>query len=94
MAILLKNARYLDWYNFSIVEGHILVEAGSRGNMRLLEAIPEEIQADTEVVDLNYKLVTKSFVNGHHHIYSTLARGMPLPEAMPRNFTEILEKIW
>ncbi|MCP4209172.1 MAG: amidohydrolase family protein, partial [Shimia sp.] len=37
---------------------------------------------------------TKSFGCGHHHIYSTLARGMPAPPKIPANFTEILQYVW
>ena len=33
-------------------------------------------------------------VCAHHHLYSTLARGMPPPPATPTNFQEILELIW
>jgi cytosine/adenosine deaminase-related metal-dependent hydrolase len=38
--------------------------------------------------------VTKSFGCGHHHIYSTLARGMPAPSKTPSNFMEVLQYIW
>ena len=35
------------------------------------------------------------FVNAHTHIYSALAPlGMPPPAAPPRNFVEILERVW
>src|SRR5580700_3662725 len=37
---------------------------------------------------------TPGLICGHHHLYSTLARGMPAPPRTPRNFTEILELIW
>ena len=37
---------------------------------------------------------TPGLVCGHHHLYSTLARGMPAPPATPHNFGEILEQIW
>ena len=33
-------------------------------------------------------------VCAHHHLYSSLARGMPAPPKTPRNFIEILEQIW
>jgi cytosine/adenosine deaminase-related metal-dependent hydrolase len=39
-------------------------------------------------------IVTKSFVCAHHHAYSALARGMPLPKKAPQNFAQILEYIW
>jgi cytosine/adenosine deaminase-related metal-dependent hydrolase len=38
--------------------------------------------------------VTPGLVCAHHHLYSTLARGMPAPPRTPRDFTEILEQIW
>ena len=37
---------------------------------------------------------TSGFVCAHHHLYSTLARGMPSPPQAPRAFGEILEQIW
>jgi cytosine/adenosine deaminase-related metal-dependent hydrolase len=37
---------------------------------------------------------TAGFVCAHHHLYSTLARGMPAPPVTPRRFGEILEQIW
>jgi len=33
-------------------------------------------------------------VNAHHHLYSTLARGMPAPSRTPTTFPEILELVW
>jgi cytosine/adenosine deaminase-related metal-dependent hydrolase len=38
---------------------------------------------------------TPGLVCGHHHLYSALARGMPVPPGgPPRDFTQILERIW
>ncbi len=37
---------------------------------------------------------TPGLVCGHHHLYSTLARGMPPPARVPTNFVEILELVW
>ena len=37
---------------------------------------------------------TPGLVCAHHHLYSTLARGMPAPPRVPRNFPEILELVW
>lgn len=38
--------------------------------------------------------VTAGRVCAHHHLYSSLARGMPAPPRTPRSFGEILEQIW
>lgn len=37
---------------------------------------------------------TPGLVCGHHHLYSSLARGMPAPPKTPTSFQEILEQIW
>jgi putative selenium metabolism protein SsnA len=47
-----------------------------------------------EVIDAAGCLVLPGFVIAHHHLYSTLARGMPGPSAAPRTFVEVLERIW
>ncbi len=33
-------------------------------------------------------------VCAHHHLYSSLARGMPAPPRTPTNFLQILEQVW
>jgi cytosine/adenosine deaminase-related metal-dependent hydrolase len=37
---------------------------------------------------------TPGMVCGHHHLYSTLARGMPAPPRQPTDFRSILEQVW
>jgi cytosine/adenosine deaminase-related metal-dependent hydrolase len=37
---------------------------------------------------------TPGLVCAHHHLYSTLARGMPAPPATPTDFPSILEQVW
>ena len=38
--------------------------------------------------------VTPGLVCAHHHLYSSLARGMPAPPKQPTDFLEILEQVW
>jgi putative selenium metabolism protein SsnA len=47
-----------------------------------------------EVHDLSGKYVMPGLVNSHTHLYSALARGMAYPKDSPKNFLEILQKIW
>lgn len=47
-----------------------------------------------EILDLRGRLVLPGLVNAHTHLYSALARGMPAPASPPRNFVDILEKVW
>ncbi len=44
--------------------------------------------------DCTGALVVPGNVCAHHHLYSALARGMPYRLAPPRNFTEILQRVW
>jgi cytosine/adenosine deaminase-related metal-dependent hydrolase len=37
---------------------------------------------------------TSGLVCGHHHLYSSLARGMPAPPVQPTDFRSVLEQIW
>lgn len=39
-------------------------------------------------------VTTSGLVCAHHHLYSSLARGMPAPAKQPRSFLDILEQIW
>lgn len=47
-----------------------------------------------EAVDVGGRLVMPALINCHTHLYSTLARGMRLAGAAPKNFPEILKKVW
>ncbi|MDQ3784254.1 MAG: amidohydrolase family protein [Actinomycetota bacterium] len=49
---------------------------------------------DGERLDVSGCVVMPGNVCAHHHLYSTLARGMPGPSRPPRNFIETLELIW
>jgi len=47
-----------------------------------------------DVIDAQGKLLMPALINCHTHLYSTLARGISLPGRAPRNFPEILRKLW
>ncbi len=47
-----------------------------------------------ENIDLSGKFIMPGMVNAHTHLYSALSRGMTGPEQQPRNFVDILKKIW
>ena len=93
MAILLKNTTYIDWKNLEFTDADVLVNEGLNGKIKLY--YPGECDnRNIYTIDCGGKFVTKSLVNGHHHVYSALARGMPGPPQIPKNFSEILKHIW
>jgi putative selenium metabolism protein SsnA len=47
-----------------------------------------------ETVDCGGAVLMPGLVNGHTHVYSALAAGMPAPPRPPRNFHEVLQFIW
>ncbi len=96
MTVYLKNATYLDWQSFEIKNTNLGVEEDPENGLFFPDSVPPPDNPDRQhrVIDCTGKLVTKSFGCGHHHIYSTLARGMPAPSKFPTNFTEVLQYIW
>ncbi|MBN2175529.1 MAG: amidohydrolase family protein [Bacteroidales bacterium] len=93
MSLLLRNAIYIDWKNHSFTEADILVGDGHNGKIKLFYP-GEADEPDADILDCFGKYVTKAFANGHHHVYSTLSKGMPPPVIPPKNFHEKLQHVW
>jgi cytosine/adenosine deaminase-related metal-dependent hydrolase len=51
-------------------------------------------QSEGETVTSLGSHQTAGLICAHHHLYSSLARGMPAPPAVPTSFRGILENIW
>jgi cytosine/adenosine deaminase-related metal-dependent hydrolase len=96
MTLYLRDAMFLDWSRFEIKKTCLAVETGPRGSVSFLKAVPppEKLALGERILDCTNRIVTRSFGCGHHHIYSTLARGMPAPQELPVNFVEILKHVW
>ena len=96
MTLYLKDTTFLDWQTLEIKPTNLAVAQGPQQGISYPAAVPspDDLGSEDRVLDCAGKLVTKSFGCGHHHIYSTLARGMPAPPRIPANFLEVLEYIW
>ena len=94
--LYLHNAAYLDSDSFAVTQGHIAVEEGPFGAIRLGVDIPpvEDRQDGDRVIYCHGRMVTRALACGHHHIYSALSRGMPPAPKTPQNFNEVLEYVW
>ncbi len=92
MTILLTNGTYIHPETLEFTTSHILVEEGVNGKISFLKDIPQNNLLP--IIDCTGKYITQSFVCGHHHVYSALARGMGAPKKNPENFNEILEYVW
>lgn len=93
MPLFLKNATFIDWQTLAFKKTHIQVDQGVDLPLQFPDIIPLATPAD-RIIDCNGLLVTKSFANAHHHIYSALSRGMPPPQTPPTNFYEKLKYVW
>ena len=90
MAILFRNATLVELDPPMVRQGDLRVADGrivSTGRNLTL-------QPDDETVDCGGAVLMPGLVNGHTHLYSALAAGMPAPPRQPTNFQEILELVW
>lgn len=91
MATLLTNGLLVDWDPPRVEPGGLRIEAG-----KIVERGPAvAARPGDESVDCGGAAVLPGMVNGHTHVYSALAVGMPPPTGRaPRNFRDILELVW
>ncbi len=94
--LYLKDAIYIDAESLAMRTAHLAVGPGPDGTLDFPEDLPPagQLAAGDRIVDCRGRLVTRSFACGHHHIYATLARGMPAPPRVPANFVEVLRYVW
>jgi putative selenium metabolism protein SsnA len=69
------------------VKGSLITDVGDTG--RLTRLYPDE-----ETVDAAGRLIMPGNICAHTHFYGAFARGMAIPGEAPRDFPEILEKLW
>ena len=88
--MLLKNTTCVTLQPLSILKTDLRIDRG------LISEVGKNLSLKNgeEVVDLKGKIVIPGLVNAHTHLYSSLSRGMPVPKTPPKNFLDILKKIW
>ena len=86
----LTNAVLVDVDPPRVRYGELRVEEGR------IAAVGESVAAGLgdAVHDCGGAVVLPGLVNGHTHLYSALAVGMPSPEQPPESFRHILERVW
>jgi len=96
--LLLRNGHVLDYFPADLAAGPApRVEHADlriRGDRIVARGTALAPEAGEEVRDLGGAVVMPGNVNGHTHLYSALAAGMPSPRNVPRSFTEVLTEIW
>ena len=69
------------------LEGHLIKEVGTLKDLRIKYPTATYMNAGGGII-------MPGFINCHMHLYSTFARGLLLGGNSPKNFTEILKKLW
>ncbi len=93
--MIINNSTIITWdQNHSILNGHSVVirnsvihEIGPTGY--ILGKYPEE-----EIFDAKGKFLMPGFICAHTHFYGLFSRGLYIPGTPPKDFPEILEKLW
>lgn len=92
-SVLIKNG-----YVVTLNETNDMLENGSvymvDDKIAEVGTFPDDKYQADRVIDAGGNIVMPGLINAHHHLYSTFARGFVPPGEPPRNFQEILEKLW
>jgi len=88
--MLLQNATLISLAGSTVERADLRIETGT------ITAKAKKLKANAgeKRIDLSGKFVMPGMVCGHTHLYSALARGMPMPKKTPHNFYEILKYVW
>lgn len=90
MGLILTNAVLVELDPPRVRPGGLRIEGG------VIAEVGETVAArpGDAVIDARGAVVMPGLVNGHTHLYSSLATGMPPPPRAPANFHEILRFVW
>ncbi|MEW6556555.1 MAG: putative aminohydrolase SsnA [Elusimicrobiota bacterium] len=77
-----------------LFEDGIIKDVGRTDDVRAKVFRTSQDKIHLKIVDAKRKIILPGFINTHHHLYSTFARGMYIPGTPAKNFVEILEKLW
>ena len=69
------------------IDGDRIAEIGDTADLR-------QKYSDTETLDAQGQLVMPGNICAHTHFYGAFARGLAIPGDPPRDFSEILGRLW
>ena len=93
--MLIHNARLITWGEPNqLLEGQgVLIQDGKIAALGPEDELFSEYP-DTEKMDAGGQYVMPGNICAHTHFYGAFARGMAIPGRPPRDFPEILRKLW
>jgi putative selenium metabolism protein SsnA len=94
MPLLITNATLVTLTDDGLLENHAvyierdkITEVGSSAQMQTK-------YPDAQTIDANGSLLMPGSICAHTHFYGAYARGMAIPGPAPKDFPEILQKLW
>src|SRR5512134_3833952 len=93
--MLITNAKVITWGKPNrTFENHAIYLQGDRireigPTKSLVEKYPK-----TKILDANGQYVMPGNICAHTHFYGAFARGLAIPGPAPKDFPEILRKLW
>jgi len=93
--MLITNATVITWDTPNrVLENHAIYISGDRIDEVGPASSLEKAHPEAERLDARGQLVMPGGICAHTHFYGAFARGMAIPGAAPKDFPEILEKLW
>lgn len=95
MSMIITNGKIVTWENPNrILEGDSLYIEGQKivaiGSAEVIKAA----HPNAELIDAEGQYVMPGNICAHTHFYGAFSRGMGIPGSAPKDFPEILEKLW
>jgi len=92
--MLITNATLVNWSPRKIASNRaLLIRDGSVAEIGASADMVERYPAET-IYDAHGRYVMPGNICAHTHFYSTFSRGLAIPGAPPRDFPEVLRKLW
>ena len=93
--MLIKNAKLITWEkeNRILEDSAVFIEGGKIQEIGLSKVL-EAKYPNEKILDANGQYVMPGNICAHTHFYGAYARGMGIPGPAPKDFPEILEKLW
>ena len=93
MALLITNATVVNWPDDLIENGAVLIEGDT------IQAVGDTADLaarypQAEQIDARGQLAMPGNICAHTHFYGAYSRGMAIPGPAPRDFPEILKRLW
>ena len=93
--MLIKNANIITWSepNQILPDYGIFIEGGLIGELGPSDEVAAK-HPNEDSLDARGQYVMPGNICAHTHFYGAFARGMAIPGPAPKDFPEILEKLW